>query len=74
MKRLIAELSLMREHVTPAQRRVLERAIKEIVELTDALHAYRVPAMRPRLDIRIDRSPIDDSNVKVRESIIRRTI
>ena len=48
MKRLIAELSLMREHVTPAQRRVLERAIKEIVELTDALHAYRVPALRPR--------------------------
>jgi hypothetical protein len=48
MKRLIAELSLMREHVTPAQRRVLERAIKEIVELTDALHAYS--AMRPRIE------------------------
>jgi len=57
MKRLIAELSLMREHVTPAQRRVLERAIKEIVELNDVLHAYRVPAMRPRvpLDIHIIR-------------------
>jgi len=55
MKRLIAELSLMREHVTPAQRRVLERSIKEIVELNDVLHAYRVPAMRPRvpLDIHI---------------------
>ena len=50
MKRLIDELSLMREHVTPAQRRVLERSIKEIVELTDALHAYRVPAMRPRIE------------------------
>ena len=42
MKRLIAELSLMREHVTPAQRRVLERAIKEIVELTDAWTSSRI--------------------------------
>jgi len=57
MKRLIDELPLMREHVTPAQGRLLERAIKEIVELNDALHAYRVPATRPRvrLDIRIVR-------------------
>ena len=57
MKRLIDELSLMREHVTPAQGRLLERAIKEIVELNDALHAYHVPATRPRvpLDIRIVR-------------------
>jgi hypothetical protein len=60
MKRLIAELSLMREHVTPAQRRVLERAIKEIVELADALHAYRVPAMRPRITEDMNRSYIHE--------------
>ena len=68
MTRVIAELSLMREHVTPAQRNVLERAIKEIVELSDQLQAYRVPALRPRLPL------VDDSNVRVRESIIRRTV
>ena len=48
-KRVIDELILMRENVTPAQARVLERAIGRIVELQNQLSGYRVPALRPRL-------------------------
>ena len=78
-KRVIDELILMRENVTPAQGRVLARAIQRIVELQDQLQAYRIPALRPRMVEDMSRSyihqrPMPTTNPPTAREVSRRTI
>ena len=75
-KRVIDELILMRENVTPAQARVLERAIGRIVELQNQLLVATGKRTLNALKAEVvigGRSYPDDSNVRMRESIARRS-